>query len=127
MSLTAEQIESNFNKFRALCEKLGDRSEAALKMVDDIGERLAVCPASAKKEFHNAFPGGLVDHSLRVLQNAMILTKAFGWKVPKESLIIGCLFHDLGKLGDHKDDYYVAAEPWRAEKLGEMYSYNREI
>jgi len=127
MSLIAEQIESNFNKFRSLCEKLGDRSEAALRLVDGLGERLAVCPASAKKDYHNAFPGGLVEHSLRVLQNAMVLTKAYGWKIPKESLIIGCLFHDLGKVGDHKNDYYVPAEPWRAEKMGEMYTYNKDM
>jgi hypothetical protein len=127
MSLTPEEIESNFNKFRSLCEKLGDRAPAALHLIDSLGERLALCPASGKKDYHNAFPGGLVDHSLRVLQNAMTLAKAFGWKIPKDSLIIGCLFHDLGKVGDHKHDYYVPAEAWRAEKMGEMYTYNRDM
>ena len=127
MSLTAEDIEKNYNKYRSLCEKLGDRSEAALRLVDGLGDRLAVCPASAKKEYHNAFPGGLVEHSLRVLSNAMTLTKAYGWQIPKDSLIIACLFHDLGKVGNHEADYYVPAEPWRAEKLGEMYGYNKDI
>lgn len=127
MSLTAEQIETNFNKYRSLCEKLGERSEPALAMVDHLGERLALCPASGKKEYHNAFPGGLVEHSLRVLTNAMTLVKAYGWPVPKDSLIIGTLFHDLGKVGDHEKDYYVPAEPWRQEKMGEMYTYNRDI
>jgi len=127
MSLTPEEIASNFDKYRSLCEKLGDRSEPALRLVDDLGERLALCPASGKKDYHHSFPGGLVDHSLRVLQNAMTLAKAFGWKVPKDSLIIACLFHDLGKVGDHKSDYYVPAEQWRAEKLGELYTYNKDI
>ena len=133
MSLIAEQIESNFNKFRSLCEKLGDRSEAALRLVDGLGERLAVCPASAKKDYHNAFPGGLVEHSLRVLQNAMVLTKAYGWKIPKESLIIGCLFHDLGKIGLIDDDgslkeYYLPQDSdWHREKLGEMYKHNKAM
>ena len=127
MSLTPEEIASNFEKLRSLCEKLGERSEAALRLVDGLGERLAMCPASGKKDYHNSFPGGLVDHSLRVLQNAMILTKAFGWKVPKDSLIIASLFHDLGKVGDHENDYYIPAEQWRAEKLGETYTYNRNM
>lgn len=128
MTLTPEDIAANFDKFRSLCEKLGDRSPAALALVDHLGERLALCPASSRKEYHAAFPGGLVDHSLRVLSNAMKLCKAFGWEVPKDSLIIGCLFHDLGKVGDHEQDYYLPQDSdWHREKLGEMYKYNRDM
>lgn len=126
--LTPEQIEENYNRYRALCEKLGTRSPAALALVDGLGERLAVCPASAKLSFHNAFPGGLVEHSLRVLNNAMNLCKGFGWKFPKESLIIGTLFHDLGKVGDHENDYYIPqTDSWKKDKYGEVYSYNPEL
>jgi hypothetical protein len=128
MSLTPEEIEKNWNKFRSLCEKLGDRSEVALKMVDSLGERLCLAPASAKRDYHSAFPGGLVDHSLRVLGNAMRLSQAFEWKVSKDSLIIASLFHDLGKVGDHERDYYVAqTDSWRVEKLGEEYTYNKDM
>lgn len=127
MTLTAEDIEKNFNKLRSLCEKLGDRSEGALNLVDSLGERLALCPASGRKDFHNSFPGGLVDHSLRVLGNAMIYAKTFGWNIPRESLVISCLFHDLGKVGDHVNDYYVPAEDWKAKKYDELYSYNQKI
>lgn len=126
MSLTAEEIEENFNKVRSLCSNLGERSVHALNLVDSLGERLALCPASGKKDYHNAFPGGLIDHSLRVLGNAIQLKKTFGWKIPKESLIISCLFHDLGKVGDHKNDYYVNAEDWQ-QKRGELYGYNKHM
>lgn len=128
MSLTPEQIEQNWTRYRALCEKLGARSEAALLMVDGLGERLAVCPASGKRDYHNAFAGGLVDHSLRVLGNAVKLAGAFDWKIAKDSMIIGCLFHDLGKVGDHENDYYVPqTDGWRADKLGELYTYNKDL
>jgi len=133
MTLTPEDITSNFDKFRSLCEKLGDRSEAALAMVDTLGEQLALCPASSRKEFHAAYPGGLVEHSLRVLSNAMKLTKAYGWQVSKESLIISCLFHDIGKVGLANDDgtvtdYYVPQDSdWHREKLGEFYKHNKEM
>lgn len=126
--LTPEQIEANYNQFRALCEKLGDRSEAALRLVDALGERLALCPASSKKDYHHAIPGGLVDHSLRVLGNAMKLAAAFEWKIPKDSLIIGSLFHDLGKVGNHENDLYLPqTDQWRVDKLGEMYVHNRSM
>ena len=133
MSLTPEDIAANFDKFRSLCEKLGDRSEAALALVDHLGERLALCPASSRKDYHAAFPGGLLDHSLRVLSNAMKLMKAFGWEVPKDSLIIGCLFHDIGKVGLANDDgsitdYYVPQDSdWHREKLGEFYKHNKDM
>lgn len=128
MSLTPEDIAANFDKFRSLCERLGDRSESALSLVDFFAERLALCPASGRKEFHLAEPGGLVDHSLRVLSNAMKLCKAFDHVIPKESLIIGCLFHDIGKLGDLDHDYYLPQDSdWHREKLGEMYKHNKDI
>jgi putative nucleotidyltransferase with HDIG domain len=128
MTLSPEDIASNFDKYRSLVEKIGDRSEPALAMVDHLGERLALCPASSKREYHAAFPGGLVDHSLRVLSNAMKLCKAFSWDIPRDSLIIGALFHDLGKVGDHEQDYYLPqTDSWRQDKLGEMYTHNRKM
>jgi len=128
MTLDPETIAANYDKYRSLVEKIGDRAEPALALVDALGERLALCPASARKEFHSAFPGGLVDHSLRVLGNAMKLVKAFGYDLPKDSLIIGCLFHDLGKVGDHENDYYVPQDSdWHRDKLGEMYKYNKDL
>ena len=133
MTLTPEEISANFDKFRSLCEKLGDRSQSALDMVDKLGEQLAVCPASSRKDYHNCMVGGLVDHSLRVLSNAMKLVKTFGWDVPKDSLIISCLFHDIGKVGlangdGTATDYYVPQESdWHREKLGELYKHNKEM
>jgi hypothetical protein len=131
--LTPEQIEQNFNKFRALCERLGDRATKVLKLVDDLGERLAVCPASGRTEYHNCFPGGLVQHSLTVLYNAKVINDTFGWGVSKESLIVSALFHDIGKCAHiSRDgeciDYYVPQDSsWHREKLGELYKHNPKI
>jgi hypothetical protein len=92
-----------------------------------------MCPASSRRDYHLAEPGGLVDHSLRVLQNALIYCKAFSWNLPKDSLIISCLFHDIGKLGlPNKDGtfskYYLPQDSdWHRDKLGEMYKYNKEM
>lgn len=128
MSLSPEEIASNFDKYRSFMERLGDRAEPALALVDHLGERLALCPASSRKDYHAAFPGGLVDHSLRVLTNAMRLVKTFSWDISKESLIIGCLLHDIGKVGDHENDYYLPQDSdWHRDKLGEMYKHNKEL
>lgn len=134
VELTPEQILENYNKFRSYCEKLGERSESILKLVDSLDEQLALCPASGKTSFHRAIPGGLVEHSLRVLNNAVKLTKEFGWSgtFSKESLIIAALFHDIGKVGMPTEDgwvpYYIQQESeWHREKLGEMYKHNENM
>lgn len=127
-SLTPEEIEKNWDRFYGLLDKLGDRAPAAKAMVEHFGERLALAPASSRKKYHNCFPGGLVDHSIRVLLNANMLVKAYKWEVPKDSLIIGCLFHDLGKIGDLNEDLYLPQESdWHRDKLGQMYVYNESI
>ena len=133
MELTPEQIAENFDKYRSFMEKLGDRSESVLHLVDALGESLAMCPASSRKDYHLAIPGGLVDHSIRVLTNALKIMKTFGWDIPKDSLIIACLFHDIGKVGYVDEggsvvDYYLPQDSeWHREKLGENYKHNKAM
>jgi hypothetical protein len=128
MSLSAEQIEQNWGKYLSFLGFLGERAPEATSMAEYFGERLALAPASGRLEYHNAFPGGLVDHLLRVLANASKLAKAFGWELPRESLIVAALFHDLGKVGDLESDLYISQDSdWHREKLGEMYKHNKSI
>lgn len=121
----ATQIKVNFDAFRSLCEKLGDRSATAVSIVDHFGDRLAMCPASAKKDYHCAYPGGLVEHSLRVYAYAKKMSRELlKTQVSHESLRLVCLFHDLGKVGDVDKPYYVdqTSDYWRDR--GNLYEYN---
>ena len=132
MSLTPEEIDQNWQRFHSLCGKLGDRSDAVIAMLDELDERLCLCPASAKVNFHGAWPGGLVDHSLRVLNRLAALNKAFDWKLPKDSMIIGALFHDIGKVGmpgkgEAFDFYKPQTDPYWRDKRGEEYTYNNNL
>lgn len=128
MALSQEELDKNWNKLVELITKLGDRSESVSNLVDALGERLYLCPASGKDTYHNSFPGGLLDHSLRVLGNAVKLNSTFGWNLSKDSLIIASLFHDLGKIGDLEREYYLPqTDQWRRDKLGEMYMYNKNM
>ncbi len=129
--LTPEEIERNWNKFESLCGKLGDRTTAVKGLLEEMDERLATCPASARLEYHGAFPGGLVDHSLRVLNRLVSLNSAFGWNLSKQSMILSALFHDVGKVGlpgkDRGLDFYVEqSDSWKRSK-GEVYAYNNDL
>lgn len=133
MALEPEEIVKNFETFRSLCEKVGDRSAAVLAMVDALGESLALCPASSRTQFHSAYAGGLTSHSLRVLKNARTIVKAHGWeeKISRESLILSCLFHDIGKVGMEIDgkivDFYLPNDSDWHVKRGEVYKINEAL
>jgi hypothetical protein len=125
----AKKIEGNWNRFRQLCNRLGDRTDGVNKMLDHFEQRAALTPASSRTEYHNSHPGGLIDHSLRVLSNLNKLVKAYGFedKISKESMIIAGLFHDWGKIGSVDEDLYLDQQSdWHRDR-GMMYTHNRSM
>ena len=126
-NLTAEQIKENYDKFYKLATSSKGRSAQIKKSIDHFEERIALCPASSRVQYHNAFPGGLVEHSLRVLKNAYSISKIYNDDISKESLIISALFHDIGKIGDFENEYYLPQESsWHIER-GMIYKHNEKI
>mgnify|MGYP003394876785 CR=1 FL=1 len=121
------RIESNWKTFEKWCDQLGDRKDIVKEMVDHFAERACMAPASSRLEFHNSFPGGFIDHSLRVVKFTVELAATFKVKIPKESLIISSLFHDWGKIGTLEDDYYLKQESDWHRKRGQFYVNNSKI
>ena len=66
--LQAKQIEQNWNSLIQLIEDnfSGERKENLLKMYNHLKDRMMFAPASSKEHFHNAFPGGYVEHVLNI-------------------------------------------------------------
>lgn len=122
-----KKIDVNWQNFERWCEALGDRKDPIKRMLDAFDERACVAPASTRLEYHNAFPGGLIDHSLRVLEHAIDIVTALKVKVPKESIIISTLFHDWGKVGNKDVDYYIKQSSDWHRKRGQMYTGNPSI
>ena len=136
MTLTAEQIQDNWSKLMDLIDKFisSPRKENLINFYKKYQDRLMLMPASHKKEYHNAFPGGYVDHVLRVLECAIHLNKL--WEdmgvdtttYTFEELIFSALNHDLGKMGDENHEAYIPqTDNWRREKLGEDYMFNEAL
>jgi len=91
-------------------------------------------PAAHKKEYHNAFPGGYVDHVNRVIECAIDLHHV--WEkhgvdtstYTLEELVFSALNHDLGKMGDEQNEAYIPqTDQWRKDKLGEDYMFNVKV
>jgi 23S rRNA maturation-related 3'-5' exoribonuclease YhaM len=100
------------------------RKEKLLEFYSTYQERIALMPAAHKKEYHNAFPGGYVEHVLRVIRCA--IKQATLWEeegcdmstFTTEELVFSALNHDLGKMGDEEQDSYIPqTDNWRREKI----------
>jgi len=136
MNLTAEQIQNNWVELLAYIDKYvsDPRKEKLREFYEQYADRLMLMPAAHKKEYHNAFPGGYVEHVLRVIRCALKqydLWKSEGADMDTftlEELIFSALNHDLGKMGDESEDSYIPqTDQWRKDKLGEDYMVNTKV
>lgn len=133
--LSAEQIQKNWELHLKIVDKYitGDRKNKVNTMLEALGESMVMAPASSKSWYHNAFPGGYIDHVNRVVKSAVkqkTLWEEMGSTIDftDEELVMAALFHDLGKIGDGKVDCYIQqTDKWRQDKLHEMYTPNPEI
>jgi len=135
MKLTAEQIQDNWNEFLSfITEYISEpRASELTAFYNKYAERIMMMPASHKKEYHNAFPGGYVEHVNRVIKVALKINdvwEEFG--VDKnytiEELVFSAMNHDLGKMGDEQNESYIPqTDQWRRDKLGEDYTFNTKL
>ena len=136
MNLTAEQIQENWDDLMSYIEEhiSSPRKEKLLEFYKQYSDRLMLMPASHKKEYHNAFPGGYVEHVLRVIRCA--IKQAELWDEEGcdmstftiEELVFSALNHDLGKLGSENEESYLPqTDQWRRDKLGEDYMFNERV
>ena len=136
MNLTPEQLQSNWNTFINNIEKYitGDRQQQLINFYQEREEDLVLYPASHKDSFHNAFPGGYIDHVNRVVECALKLNKIWqemGCRTEdytEEELVFSAINHDLGKIGDKENLMYLQqTDQWRRKNLGEHYKHNSEV
>ena len=133
---TAEQIQSNWEEFCSNIENYisSPRKEKLLEFYKKYEDRIMMMPAAHKKEYHNAFPGGYVDHVNRVVTCALNIEDVWvdmgvdTTTYTMEELIFSAINHDLGKMGDEEHESYIPqTDKWRKEKLGEDYMFNKQV
>jgi len=136
MNLTPEQIQANWGSFMKNIEEYitGDRKQKLIDFYKKYEERIILMPASHKKEYHNAFPGGYVEHVNRVVRCAIKQSKLWEEEGADmstftiEELVFSAINHDLGKMGDSEHESYIPqTDKWRRDKLGEEYMHNKAI
>jgi hypothetical protein len=136
MKLEAVKIQSNWNEFISNIDThiSSPRKEKLVEFYEKYQERVILMPASHKKEYHSAFPGGYVDHVNRVVKAALSMSgvwESFGCDMTTfttEELVFSAINHDLGKMGSETEESYITQDDkWRREKLGEDYKFNTKV
>ena len=136
MQLNAEQIKENWDVLMSRIDTYipEPRRTQVKEFYSKYQERIIMMPAAHKKEYHNAFPGGYVDHVIRVIDCSLKLHNVWeemGTDVSTytiEELVFSALNHDLGKMGDDQHEAYIPqTDQWRKDKLGEDYMFNTKL
>ena len=133
--LSEQQIVENWNKLMKLIEDTfeGDRLKKLKTMYVYFEDRMSVAPASGKAAYHNAMVGGYVEHVLHVVDSALQIKEL--WEkngatinFTDEELIFAAMHHDLGKVGDLDEDYYIPQDSeWHRKNRGEIFKHNPKL
>jgi hypothetical protein len=131
-----EVIATNFeNLIKVIETHISEpRRSKLIKLYNDLADRMMLAPASSHTTRHNCYPGGYVDHVLRVCDASIGLYDV--WQTifksrmnsfTKEEMIFAALNHDLGKVGDLNEDYYVPNDSDWHVKRGQVYKINPKL
>ncbi len=89
-------------------------------------DALGFYEAPASTRFHGAHPGGLLQHSLNVYDEAMVIREVqlrlnpnIGARLPLDSIAITALLHDVCKA-----EIYKLQQKWKKNVSGQWESYN---
>jgi|3_EtaG_2_1085321.scaffolds.fasta_scaffold00712_21 hypothetical protein len=112
-----------------------DRKEVLTNIVETLGPRFFINSASTKLEYHSCEVGGLLGHTLRVIDTAILLNGTGVYECDPESVLVVGLLHDIGKIGSVTDvatgdgvPFYIEeTSDWHREKLGQLYKKNPEL
>ena len=136
MNLTAEQIQGNWDTFISNIEThiTGNRKQSLIDFYNKYQERVMLMPAAHKKEYHNSFPGGYVEHVNRVVRCSIKQSQLWEEEgadmstFTMEELVFSAINHDLGKMGDEDNESYIPqTDKRRRDKLGEDYTFNKKV
>jgi hypothetical protein len=117
-----EKILKNREKF----EKTNDVHKILNEeLLNFLGEDLYTAPASNMESMYNAYPGGLIDHILKVTKYTLFLNDSLpeSIRLKKESIIKVCFLHQIGKSKLFK----FCESEWHRKNTGKIYDFNEDL
>lgn len=133
--LSEKEIQNNFDSLLEIINNYieSPRKEKLIQLYTDKQEIIALAPASGKENYHNCFPGGYVAHILNVINIGLNVNKL--WEESnavnthtEEELVFALLNHDLGKIGEGDEPYFIPnPSEWHRKNQGAIYAHNPAI
>lgn len=125
--MNERELTDLWTSYTKLIDKI-DRGEGLTLMMDELGERLLMCPAEPRNDSPGCEPGGLIQQAIIVAKGMKRINDAFEMGASTESILIVGLLHELGKIGNLDEPYFIPEdENWRREKLGAFYKPNERL
>ena len=133
--LNETQLKENWDNLINIVSEVfsGDRKDKLLKMYKHFEERMMFAPASGTAHFHNCFIGGYVEHVLHITKISRRLFTLYQEleahiDYTEEEVIFAALHHDLGKVGDLEEDYYIPQDSdWHRKNQGSIFKHNPKL
>ena len=126
--MNERELTELWTAYTKLAEKITDHGDGIDRMLEDLGDRILMCPAEPRNDSPGCEPGGLVQQAITVAKGMKKLNDGFSMGTTTESILLVGLFHEIGKVGSLEEPYFVPEEEgWRREKLGAFYKPNERL
>ncbi|MBT9135362.1 MAG: 3'-5' exoribonuclease YhaM [Firmicutes bacterium] len=84
------------------------------------GQHYAFCQAPAGREVHHAYVGGLLHHTLEVVQYALRMVEVQGTYLNRDLLLAGAVLHDISKVEEYEPRAFAFEFTDRGRLLGHV-------
>lgn len=117
--ISLEKLERNKKKFKEVNQEYKIFSS---ELEAFLGENFYISPASPSNDLYGCYPGGLLDHLIKVCKYCLQLNDLLPEKIklPKEKLIKVCFLSQIGKVFLFKEN----PSEWHRLNQGKLYVYN---
>ncbi len=118
-----KDIDLMFTRLYQLIDSVNDKNIKKLlvsifKEDSDIVDKLKVIPAGEK--VHHDYVGGLLEHSLEVVEIALSIYKHYKKVANKDLVIAGALLHDIGKIYEFDFKNFVFTRTKKGYLIGHI-------
>ena len=120
--LTDEKITSNAQKYFEVGRKYDFMTD---ELIEFLGAEFVKAPNSTKTEYLGCFDGGLINHSLQVAKQMIIINKTLSEnkKLDEKSIMKVAFLHQIGKAKLFKE----CKNEWQKTNQGKLYEYNNDL
>jgi hypothetical protein len=122
LDLDKTRLEKNVKKF----EEVNGKYEFFTKdLLDFLGQDYFLAPASPMRDMNNAFPGGLLDHTIKVAKYAVYLNNSLpeSMREPLESVLKVSFLSEIGKTFLFKP----CTSEWHIKNQGKYFEFNEDL